>query len=151
MSRRAGKRATFAALLVAGALLIPASQATAGARIASADDGPVATKSGAVVNYTSVKHLKVARHMFIHFQCAVTCNATGIATLKAHKLKLPIKASANGIPAGAPAFMEITVKGALLKALKAHPGRFKVANTITATDPATGAVDQIKHTFKFKR
>ena len=143
-------RATFAALMVAGALLIPASQAGA-AQIASSGAGPVATKSGAIINYTSVKKLKVARHMFIHFTCAVTCDATGIATLKARGLKFPIKASGQGIPAASPAFMEITVKGALLKAMKASPGRFKVANTITATDPTTGAVDRIRHTFKFKR
>lgn len=149
MFSSAGKRTTCA-VLVAGALLIPASQA-AGAQMGSGGDGPVAHKSGAIVNYTSTGKLKVARHMFIHFSCAVTCDATGRAVLRAPKIKIPITANGSGIPAGTPAFMEITVKGTLLKLLKAFPGRFKVVNTITAVDPTTGATDTIHHTFGFKR
>jgi hypothetical protein len=153
MSRRAGTRTALAALAVSAALTIPVSQAAGaqGAQIASAGDGPVAHKSGAIVNYTSLAKLKVARHMFIHFSCAVTCDATGRAVLRAPKIKIPITANASGIPGGAPAFMEITVKGALLRLLKAFPGRFKVVNTITAVDPTTGATDTIHHRFGFKR
>lgn len=145
----AGKRMACA-VMVAGALLIPASGA-AGAQIASGGDGPVAHKSGAIVNYTNLGKLKVARHMFIHFTCAVTCDLTGRAVIRAPKIKIPITATASGIAGGAPAFMEITVKGTLLKLLKAFPGRFKVVNTITAVDPTTGASDTIHHRFGFKR
>jgi hypothetical protein len=153
MSRRAGTRTALAALAVAAALTIPVS-AAAGAQssqIATAGDGPVAHKSGAIVNYTSLAKLKVARHMFIHFTCAVTCDATGRAVLRAPKIKIPITANASGIPGGSPAFMEITVKGVLLKLMKNFPGRFKVVNTITAVDPTTGATDTIHHRFGFKR
>jgi hypothetical protein len=45
----------------------------------------------------------------------------------------------------------VTVKGSLLKLMKANPGRFRLAETLTATDPATGASDTISNTFKFKR
>jgi hypothetical protein len=41
--------------------------------------------------------------------------------------------------------------GPLLKALKAAPGRYKLVNKITATDPVTGVTDAISRTFKFKR
>ena len=61
MSRRAGTRTTFAALAVTAALLIPASQAAAGAQIARGGDGPVATKSGAIVNFLPAGKLKVAK------------------------------------------------------------------------------------------
>ena len=144
-------RTTLAAIAVGAVLLIPASPAAANARIASGGDGPVAHKSGAIINYTSVAKLKVARHMFIHFTCTVTCDATGRAVIKGRGIKIPITASASGIPGGTPAFMELTVKGILLKLLKANPGRFKVLNTINATDPTTGATDTITHTFKFRR
>ena len=60
---RAGKRTTFVALVVAGALLIPVSQAGAGARIASGGDGPIATKSGAIINYVPAAKLKIAKKM----------------------------------------------------------------------------------------
>jgi hypothetical protein len=35
--------------------------------------------------------------------------------------------------------------------MKAFPGRFRLTETLTATDPATGAVDSISRTFRFKR
>jgi hypothetical protein len=35
--------------------------------------------------------------------------------------------------------------------LKASPGRFKLVNRISATDPATGATDAISRVFRFKR
>ena len=35
--------------------------------------------------------------------------------------------------------------------MKASPGRYKVVSQVTATDPATGAIDNIAHAFKMKR
>ena len=35
--------------------------------------------------------------------------------------------------------------------MKAHPGKFRLISDVTATDPATGAMDTISHTFKLKR
>jgi hypothetical protein len=35
--------------------------------------------------------------------------------------------------------------------MKAHPGKFRLAETLTATDPTTGATDTVSRTFRFKR
>jgi hypothetical protein len=123
-------------------LLLPSANAAAG--------GPVAHKSGAIVNYTSTGKIKVAKNMYIYFSCAVNCNATSTTTIKGLGGKISIPAS-GPVTAGVPAFIKITIKGQLLKLLKAEPGAFKVINNISATDPATGAVDNINHTFKLKR
>jgi hypothetical protein len=39
----------------------------------------------------------------------------------------------------------------LLKLMKAHPGRFRLNVTYSATDPTTGATDNVSRPFKFKR
>jgi hypothetical protein len=141
-------RTTLATLAAAGALLIPASQAMGGAQIASG--GPAAHKSGAIVNYTSVGKVKVKKQMFIYFVCSVDCSATASTTIKGAGIKLTVPASGN-IPANVQGFVQITPKGGLLKLLKAETGKFKLVNTITATDPTTGATDTISHAFKLKR
>jgi hypothetical protein len=132
----------IAVVALAGVLLLPSTGAIAG--------GPVAHKSGAIVNYTSTGKLKVAKNMFIYFTCAVTCNATSNSTIKGLGGKVTIPASGT-ISAGTQAYIKLTVKGLLLKLLKEKPGAFKVVNNISATDPTTGAVDNINHTFKLKR
>jgi hypothetical protein len=149
MSRRAGKRTMFAALLVAGALLIPASPAAAGAQIGTGD-GPVAHKSGAIVNYTSTAKLRVKKHMRMFFVCNVNCSVTSTTTIKGLGGKLTRTVSGD-VPAGIQGFVEITPKGSLPRLLKRFPGRFRFINKITATDPTTGATDNISHTFKLKR
>jgi hypothetical protein len=130
-------------LAVAGALLLPAPSAVAAG-------GPVATKSGAIVNYTSLAKLKVGKHIFIHFTCGVDCDVSSTSTIKGFGRSFTRRASGH-LPAGVPAYVELTFKGALLKLMKAHPGKFKIVNRINATDPATGATDAIAHTFKLKR
>jgi hypothetical protein len=132
----------IALVAVVGVLLLPSASAVAG--------GPVAQKSGAIVNYTSTGKLKVAKNMFIYFTCAVTCDATSTTTIKGLGGKVTIPASGT-VTAGVQAFIKLTVKGPLLKFLKGQPGAFKVVNHINATDPTTGAVDNISHTFKLKR
>jgi hypothetical protein len=151
MSRRAGKRTTFAALLTVGALLIPASQAAAGGALtASAGDGPIATKSGAIVNFVPAGKLKVARHFQPLAICSVNCDVTGTAVLKGMGGKVTIT-DAGAFAANQPFGLQITVKGFLLRLMKANPGRFHLSATYTATDPTTGATDSVSRGFKFKR
>jgi hypothetical protein len=88
--------------------------------------------------------------MFIYFTCAVTCNASSNTTIKGLGGKVTIPASGTVTP-GVTAFIKLTVNGVLLKLMKAEPGRFRVTNQITATDPTTGAVDNISRGFKLKR
>jgi hypothetical protein len=147
---RAGKRTTFVTLVVAGGLLIPVSQAGAGARIASGGDGPIATKSGAIVNFVPSGKLKIAKHFQPLAVCSINCTVTGTAIIKGMGLKLPIS-DTGSFAANAPFGLRITVKGALLKAMKDKPGKFRLNVTYTATDPATGAMDSVSRSFKFKR
>ena len=147
---RAGTRTTIAALAVTGALLIPASQAAAGAQIASGGDGPIATKSGAIVNFLPAGKIKVARRFQPLVVCSVNCNVTGTAVLKGLGGKATIT-DTGSFAANQPFGLQIRVKGGLLKLMKANPGRFHLNETYTATDPATGATDTVSRSFKFKR
>ena len=140
----------FAALAVGGALLVPVSQAGAEARIASGGDGPVATKSGAIVNFVPDGKLKVAKHFQALAVCSINCNVTGTAVLKGMGAKATIT-DTGSFPANQPFGLQITVNGVLLKLMKAHPGKFRLNVTYTATDPATGAMDSVSRPFKFKR
>ena len=148
--RRAGKRTTFAALAVAAALLVPASQATAGAHLAKGGEGPVATKSGAIVNFVPAGKLKVAKHFQPLGVCAVNCSVTGTAVLKGMGGKATITDSGS-FAANQTFGLQITVKGVLLKLMKASPGRFRLNVTYTATDPMTAATDTVSRVYKFKR
>jgi hypothetical protein len=151
MSRRAGKRTTIAALLVSAALLVPASaMAAGGAEIASAGNGPVATKSGAIVNWQSGFKLRVTKRIQPLAVCAVNCDVAGTATLKGLGGKASFSDSGS-FTAGQLFGLYVVVKGGLLKLMKRSPGRFHLTETLTATDPTTGAVDTISRTFKFKR
>jgi hypothetical protein len=148
---RAGKRTTFAVLAVTGVLLIPASQASAaGAHIAKGGDGPIATKSGAIVNFLPAGKLKVARHFQPLAVCSIDCTVTGTAVLKGLGGKATIT-DTGSFPANQPFGLQITVKGVLLKLMKARPGKFRLNVTYTATDPTTGAMDTVSRPFKFKR
>jgi hypothetical protein len=130
-------------LAVAAALLLPASSALAG-------DGPVAQKSGAIVNFVTTGKVKVARHFQPLAVCSVDCSVTGTAVLKGLGGKATITDSGT-FAANQPFGLQITVKGGLLKLMKANPGRFHLSETYTATDPATGATDTVSRSFKFKR
>jgi len=149
MTRRAGKR-TLATLAAAGALLIPASQAAAGVHIASAGDGPVATKSGAIVNFLPAGKIKVKKKFQPLAVCSVNCTVTGTAVLQGLGGKATI--TDNGTFAANQTFgLQITVKGSLLRLMKRTPGKFKLNVTYTATDPTTGATDTVSRSFRFKR
>lgn len=151
MSRRARTRTIFATAAVSTALLIPASEAAAGgAQIASAGHGPVATKSGAIINWKSGFKLRVTRRIQPLAVCSVDCDVSGRGVLKGMGGKAAF-ADSGSFPAGQLFGLLITIKGSLLKLMKAHPDKFKLVETLTATDPTTGAVDRISRTFRFKR
>jgi hypothetical protein len=145
MTRRVG---TIVALVaVTGILAVPASQALAGG-------GPVAHTSGALINFVTAGKLKIQRTMQPLVQCSAACNVTGTGTLKGMGLRASFSdASPPGMPfaAGELFGLAVTVGKPLVKAMKAHPGRFRLNETLTATDATTGAPDSISQTFKFKR
>jgi hypothetical protein len=141
----------IAALAVGAALLIPASQAAAGgAELASAGGGPIAQKSGAIVNWVSGPKLRVSRRIQPLASCAVNCTVTGTGVLKGMGGKATFSDSGS-FAAGQLFGLYVTVKGALLRLMKRFPGRFQLNETLTATDPTTGAVDTISRSFRFKR
>jgi hypothetical protein len=151
MSSRARIRTTVAALAVCAALLVPATDAAAGgAQLASAGGGPVATKSGAIVNWVSGFKLRATRRIQPLAVCSVNCDVTGTATLKGMGLKGTFSDSGSFL-AGQYFGLYVTVPRQLAKLMRAFPGRFHLVETLTATDPATGGVDSISRSFKFKR
>jgi hypothetical protein len=138
---RIGTIATLAAVI---AVLVPV------ASTAVADGGPVATKSGALINYVSTGKLKIGKKISINAVCSANCDVRSHSVIKGPGIKDKANVSGSltaGIPGG-PIFLP---NGPLLSAMKRSPGRFKIVNTLTASDPATGATDKISHAFKLKR
>jgi hypothetical protein len=133
----------LASLAAIAALLVPAA-------IAMAGDGPVAHKSGAIVNFAPAGKVRVMKKFQPLAVCSVDCNVTGTAVLKGLGGKAVITDSGSFL-ANQPFGLQITVKGALLKLMKQSPGRFHLKEKYVATDPATGAIDTVKRFFKFKR
>lgn len=142
MSRtsRLGRIATV--LAVAGALLLPASSAVAG--------GPTASKSGALINYLTTGKLKIGKRISVPFQCAVDCSVVSTVTLKGPGIHLS-DTETGSLTGGQPSGHFIKPNRPLLRAMKASPGKFKLVNRVTATDPATGATDAISHAFRLKK
>jgi hypothetical protein len=129
-------------LVVVGGALLPASSALAG--------GPVAKESGVLINYVSTGKLKIGKSIEITAVCSANC------TVQSHSVTIgpgyKQKSNISGpLTAGVPGGPVFQPNGPLLKLMKASPGRFKIQNTLVATDDATGATDEISHTFKLKR
>jgi len=139
----------LAALAATAALLIPVSQAAAGAHIARGGDGPIATKSGAIVNFLPAGKIQVAKKFQPLAVCSVNCDVTGTAVLKGLGGKATIT-DAGSFAATQPFGLQITVKGSLLKLMKQEPGKFRLNVTYSAVDPTTGATDTVNRGFKFK-
>lgn len=137
-------------LAAAGALLIPATHAAAGAHVASGGGGPVATKSGAIVNFLPAGKIKVKKRFQPLAVCSVNCAVTGTAVLKGLGGRVTITDTGT-FAATQPFGLRITVKGTLLRLMKRTPGKFKLNVTYTATDPTTGATDTVSRPFRFKR
>jgi hypothetical protein len=139
---RIGRAAALLAL--AGALVLPASPATAG-------EGPTASKSGALINYVSGPKLKIGKRIQILARCSQNCNVNSHSVIKGPgvKLKGDISGTLEANVPGGPFFKP---NGPLLKAMKANPGKFRIVNSIRATDAATGTVtDAISRSFRLKR
>jgi hypothetical protein len=136
-----GRRVALLAL--AGALALPASTAVAG-------DGPVATKSGAIVNFVTTGKLKVAKRIQPLAVCNVNCDVSASGVLKGMGVKTTFSDSSS-FAAGQRFGLFVIVKGQLLKLMKANPGKFRLTEKLTAMDPTTGATDRVSRTFKFKR
>jgi hypothetical protein len=142
MSRMSRIGRIAAILAVSGALLLPASAATAG-------EGPTAGKSGALISYVSGKKLKIGKRIQILVVCSVDCNVVSKSVIKGPGVKLRGKVS-GPLDAGVPGGPFFKPNGPLLKAMKANPGKFRLINRITARD-AAGATDAISRSFRFKR
>jgi hypothetical protein len=135
-----GRHAALAAAV--GALLVPSSSALA--------DGPVATKSGAVVNFLTLGKVKIRKKLAVSFECAVNCSVTSTLTLKGAGFKFTSAQSGN-FPFGVPLIHFIQPNGQALKFIKANVGKFRLVSSVSATDSTTGATDSISHAFKLKR
>jgi hypothetical protein len=142
MSRMSRVWRISALLAVAGAVLLPGSSAVAGA--------PVAHKSGAIVNFVTTGKVKIRKHIQPVAVCSVSCDITGTGVLKGLGVRLPFGDSGS-FPANQLFGLALIVKGKALKAIKENAGRFKLNETLIATDPTTGATDKISHSFKLKR
>lgn len=120
------------------------------ASVAGAGGGPTATKSGALVNYVTTGKLKIRKNLQILVVCSADCHVSSNSVIKGPRVRLPglVSGSLQANVPGGPFFKS---NRALLKAMKAAPGKFKLVNKITATDPATGLTDSISRTFRFKR
>lgn len=130
-----------AAVALIGALLLPASGAAG---------SPTAHKSGAIINYVTTGKLRIAKRIIVPIVCSVNCDVVSSLKLKGPFVK-GTDVEQGSLQAGVPAGHFIKPSGPLLKLLKASPGRYKLISNVTATDPATGATDQIAHSFKLKR
>src|SRR5262245_49682277 len=98
-------------------------------------DGPVATKSGALINYVSLGKLKIAKKIQILVVCSAACNVTSTSTVKGPGFTQPVQVS-GGLQANVPGGPFFQPNGALLKSMKASPGKYKITSSLTATNPA---------------
>jgi hypothetical protein len=130
-----------ALISVLGVLLVPASS-VAGA--------PVATKSGALINYTTTGKLKVAKSITIPVVCSANCQVNSTLTVKGPGFKIT-NTVAGPLTAGVPGGHVIKPNGPLLKSMKAETGKFRLVSHMTATDTTTGATDSISHSFRLKK
>ncbi len=142
MSRTSRIGSFFAVLAVIAVLVAPASGAAAG--------GPVAHKSGAIVNWVTKGKVKVRKHIQPVAVCSVACNVTGTGVLKGLGARIPFGDSGSFGP-NELFGLALIVKGKALKTIKENAGRFKLTETLTATDPTTGATDTISRAFRLKR
>lgn len=144
MSRMLRLGGISATLAVSAVLLLPASGAVAG--------GPVAHKSGALVNFVTTGKLKVQRVIQPVAVCTAACNVNGTGVLKGFGGQATFQDSGT-FAAGQQFGLFVTLKknSVLFKLMKQSPGRFHLTETLTATDATTGAVDSVTASFGFKR
>jgi hypothetical protein len=149
MSRKTRLGTFAAALAVVGVLLMPASGAVAGG-------GPVAHKSGTLINFVTTGKLKVAKTIQPIAVCTQACTVAGTGVIKGLGGKASFSDTGGPFAAGQQFGLALQAKGALLKALKAFPGRFHLTETLTATPVdatgvPTGPPESVSAGFGFKR
>jgi hypothetical protein len=130
------------AALALGLLLLPGSAAAGG--------GPIASKSGALVNYVSTGKLKIGKRITIFIVCSANCNVDTTTVVKGPGIKQTANIS-GPLTANVPGGPFLKPNGPLLKGMKASPGRYRINSRVTATDPLTGATDAISRSFRLKR
>jgi len=138
---RIGKAAGILALL--GCLALPVASASAGG-------GPTARESGTLISYVSTSPLKISKKIEIVVVCTANCNVNATSIIKGPKYKQTVPVS-GGLTANTPGGPFFQPNSALLKAMKASPGKFRIVSNITATNATTGATDAISATFRLKR
>ncbi len=141
MSRMSRIGSFAVAMAIVGALLLPASGAVG---------APTAHKSGAIVNYLTTGKLTIGKKIIVPFVCSVNCDVVSFLKVKGPFVK-GSDTEQGSLQAGVAAGHFIKPSKSLRNLMKASPGRYKLVSRVTATDPATGATDQISHAFKLKR
>jgi hypothetical protein len=116
----------------------------------AAPNGPVASKSGTLINFVSAGKLRIGKRISVVVVCSADCQADATLTIVAPGPNLSAHV-AGPLGANVPGGPFFKPNGPLLKAMKEHPGRFKVRTKITATDLSTGASETISGTFRLKR
>jgi hypothetical protein len=116
----------------------------------SAPNAPLASKAGALINFVSTGKLRIGKRISIVVVCSADCQADATVTVVAPGPNLSFHV-AGPLTANVPGGPFFKPNRPLLKAMKDHPGRFKIRTAITATDPSTGASDAISGTFRLKR
>jgi hypothetical protein len=144
MTRTSRIGSIAACLAIALLLLLPATGAVAG-------DGPVAHKSGTLINFVTTGKLRAARVIQPLAMCSASCTVTGTAVLKGLGARGTLSASGGPFAANEPFGLAIRVSKSFAKVLRQFPGRFRMNQTLTATDTTTGQTESVSRTFRFKR
>jgi hypothetical protein len=151
LSRKNRLRGAAVCLSAIAILALPASGAIAG--------GPVAHKSGTLINFVTTGKLRVQANVQPVAVCTQACTVTGTGVIKGLGGKGSFSDNGGPFAAGQGFGLALKVKKVpgLFRAMKAFPGRFHLTETLTATpvDPATGAPngapESVTAGFKFKR
>lgn len=142
MSRTSRIGSLAATIAIVGAVVFPAA--------GLASDGPVAHKSGAIVNYLTSGKVKLGKKLSVSFVCAVNCDLTSTLKLKGPGVHAT-NTQSTSVSAGGGVTHFFQINGQLRKFIKTDIGRFRLVSKVNATDPVTGATDAISRSFKLKR
>jgi hypothetical protein len=135
MSRKTRVCSLAVTAAVAALMILPSSDAMA----------------GTLINFITTGKLTIARQIQPAAVCTATCNVTGTGVLKGPGGRFPVADSGGPFAAGQPFGLSVFIKKAAVSFMKQSPGRWHLAETLTATDATTGAVDSVTASFGFKR
>ncbi len=129
---------------------------TAAAAAIAVAAGPASTAAAprvtneALVSFVGAKKIKVGKRMTYDIVCASNCNVTVKDRLVGPGTKDSGRLS-GALTAAVPVAVILKPNGPLLRGLRAFPGRFKLASTVIATNPATGETDSDTRVYRFKK